>query len=105
MIVTFNKEYLQELYEKGKCSNKKHRYQPDIIKRYSKCIDILKRVSKIEELFLLPSLRYEILKGDKAGISSVRVNDQYRIEFDVVEGNTEPIVYICDILELSNHYK
>lgn len=27
------------------------------------------------------SLNYEKLKGDKAGLSSVRVNDQYRIEF------------------------
>jgi toxin HigB-1 len=28
------------------------------------------------------SLNYEKLKGDKAGLSSVRVNDQYRIEFE-----------------------
>lgn len=105
MIVTFDKDYLQELYERGKCDDKKHRFQLDIVKRYKKSIDYLKRANKIEELFLLPSLRYEILKGDKAGISSIRVNDQYRIEFTISEQGTEPIVSICNILELSNHYK
>jgi proteic killer suppression protein len=77
MVVTFDKDYLQELYETGKCEDKKHRFQFDIVKRYKKGIDYLKRVDKTEELFLLPSLRYEVLKGDKAGISSIRVNDQY----------------------------
>jgi proteic killer suppression protein len=104
MIVTFDKAYLQELYETGKCADKKHRFQPDIVKRYKKGIDYLKRVDKIEELFLLPSLRYEVLKGDKAGISSIRVNDQYRIEFTVNE-SVETIITVCNILELSNHYK
>lgn len=33
MIVIFDKDYLRELYETGK-SDKKHRFQPDIIKRY-----------------------------------------------------------------------
>lgn len=104
MIVTFDKEYLQELYEKGKCSSKKYRFQPDIIKRYKKSIDYLRRARNIEELFLFSSLRYEVLKGDKAGISSVRVNDQYRIEFTVT-ASADTIITICNILELSNHYK
>lgn len=50
-------------------------------------------------------MRYKVLKGDKAGISSIRVNDQYRIEFTISEQGTESVVYICDILELSNHYE
>ncbi len=47
----------------------------------------------------------EVLLGDKQGIESVRVNDQYRIEFNssVVAG--EEILTICNILDLSNHYK
>ena len=100
MIVIFNKDYLRELYETGK-GDKKHRFQPDIIKRYKKCIDYLKVQNKIEDLLLLPSLRYEVLKGEKAGISSIRVNDKYRIEFTV----SESVITICNVLELSNHYK
>ena len=104
MIVTFDKDYLQQLYEKGKCDDKKHRFQPDIVKRYNKGIDYLKRVNKIEELFLLPSLHYEVLKGNKTDISSIRVNDQYRIEFTVSE-TVETVITVCNVLELSNHYK
>ena len=104
MIVTFDKEYLRELYETGK-GDKKHRFQPDIVKRYQKRIDTLKRALNIEELLAIRSLNYEVLKGDKAGISSIRVNDRYRIEFIVSDQDSETIVYICNILELSNHYK
>jgi proteic killer suppression protein len=38
MIVTFDKEYLKELYETGKTNDKKYRFQPDIIWRYQKRI-------------------------------------------------------------------
>ncbi len=31
MIVTFEHEYLLKMYEDGKCIDKKHRYQPDIL--------------------------------------------------------------------------
>lgn len=51
------------------------------------------------------SLNYEKLKGDKVGLSSVRVNEQYRIEFEEQIKNGEIIATICNITELSNHYK
>lgn len=105
MIVTFAKEYLQELYCTGKSRDKKHRFQPDIVRRYVERINVLKNKNSIEALYNMHSLHYEVLKGDKAGISSIRVNEQYRIEFTVMESGEDPIVTICNILELSNHYK
>ena len=104
MIVTFDKDYLRDLYEKG-IGDKKHRFQPEIIKRYQNRINTLKRAINIEDLYIFNSLNYEVLKGDKAGISSIRVNNQYRIEFTVSNKESEPVVSICNILELSNHYK
>ena len=106
MIVLFAKKYLEELYYNGKCKDKKHRYQPDIIKRYKQCIDMLNDATCIEALYRVHSLRYEVLDGDKKGISSIRVNDQYRIEFAVShELDGEEKLTICNIIELSNHYK
>jgi len=105
MIVTFEEEYLSDLYEKGKTDDKKHRYQPEIIRKYKRCIDILLDASGIEALYEINSLNYEAMKGDKRGASSIRVNTKYRIEFTVTEGSIEPIVTVCNILELSNHYK
>lgn len=104
MVVTFDKEYLRVLYEEGRCSDKKHRYQPDIIRRYQKAVNFLKGASSIESLWLIRSLNYEVLEGDKAGISSVRVNDQYRMEFTVTLDDDEPVLTVCNVTELSNHY-
>ena len=106
MIVKFQKEYLSELYYEGKCKDKKHRSQPTIVKRYKQRIDILNDASCIEALYQLHSLGYEVLTGNKEGISSIRVNDQYRIEFLVShEADGKEQITICNIIELSNHYK
>ena len=50
MFITFEETYLQDLYEKGKTGDKKHRYQPDIVRRYQKCIQLMKKVPDIESL-------------------------------------------------------
>ena len=105
MEIHFDKEYLQQLYEEGKTKDKKYRFQPQMVKRYQLRIKTLEYVQNIEELYAIRSFHYEVLKGDKAGISSIRVNDQYRIEFTVKQSTSETVVTICNILELSNHYK
>lgn len=80
MRITFDKEYLKDLYEKG-VADKKHRFQPEIVRKYVKVINIMKNASRVEDLLPFASLNYKVLSGDKSGIESVRVNDKYRIEF------------------------
>lgn len=105
MEIKFTKRYLEELYENGKSSDKKHRFQKDIIKRYKNTIDKLRAANKIEDLFPIKSLNYEKLSGNKKGLESVRVNDKYRIEFiSSIEGEEPNTITICEIVELSNHY-
>ena len=104
MVVTFNEDYLREYYEEGKSDNKKHRYQPSVIKSYKRSIDYLKAASSKEDLYPIKSLHFEALHGNKEGIFSVRAGLQYRIEFTLTETIEEPILSICDIIELSNHY-
>ena len=105
MEINFDKEYLRQLYEDGKTTDKKHRFQPHIVARYQLRIKTLEQAQGVEELYAIHSLHYEVLKREKAGISSVRVNDQYRIEFTVEQVSSETILTICNILDLSNHYK
>ncbi len=105
MRIIFEKEYLSELYYKGKCSNKKYRFHPQVIKNYKKCIDLLESVPTAESLYKYNSLHYKVLQGKKKNLSSVRVNDQYRIEFTISEIEAETLVTVCNIIELSNHYK
>jgi proteic killer suppression protein len=105
MIVTFEEKYLQELYETGKTTNKKYRYQPGVVRKYKDCINLMRRVPDTNALAKYNGLNFESLKGNKAGISSIRVNKQYRIEFMTTDNGIEPVVIVCNILELSNHYK
>ena len=105
MIVTFDKIYLQELYVKGKTEDKKHRFQPQIVKKYKKVVDLMISSPNVLSLTRYNSLCYEKLLGDKLGLSSVRVNDRYRIEFEELLQEEETIATICNITELSNHYK
>lgn len=105
MFIEFDKDYLRELFEQGRTSDKKHRYQPEVIKGYQKAVASLKRAINVEMLYRLNSLKYEVLKGDKKGISSVRINRQYRLEFTVRDVVNEQIITVCRLLDISNHYK
>ncbi len=105
MLIEFDKDYLRELFEKESSGDKKHRYQPEIIRGYRKCVMFLKRANCIEQLYPIHSLNYEVLHGDKKGVSSVRINRQYRLEFTVRDVMGEQIVTVCRLLEISNHYK
>ena len=105
MIVTFEKEYLRDLYETGKASDKKHRFQTEIVRKYRQCISLMRRVPDTNALKKYNGLNVEDLKGDKQGILSIRVNLQYRIEFTITDNGVEPVATICNVLELSNHYK
>lgn len=108
MEIVFEKEYLRELYEDGRTSNKNYRFQPDVVKRYRDAIDKLIVAQKIEDLFLYNSLNYKKLTN--TSIESIRVNNQYRIEFRTSVETTEENeiiieITICSIIELNNHYK
>ncbi|WP_291530786.1 type II toxin-antitoxin system RelE/ParE family toxin [Bacteroides sp. UBA939] len=105
MRVEFEKQYLLDLYKRGKISDKKHRFQPEVIKGYVRAIYRLQEANALEDLYKYNSLNYEVLRGDKEGIHSIRVNLQYRIEFTVTVICGEEAITICNIIELSNHYK
>lgn len=104
MIVSFTQGYLQELYLKGKCSDKKHRFQPSLVKQYQRRIEQLIAAGSPEALYQINSLNFEALKGDKSGLFSIRVNDKYRIEFSIERNEEQLTLTVCNIVELSNHY-
>lgn len=104
MEITFNEDYLRDLYHTGK-ADKKHRFQPPIVRKYIRIIDLMISEDDVQGLCKYNSLNYEHLIGDKQGLSSVRVNDQYRIEFEERNRDGQNIASICNITELSNHYK
>ncbi len=104
MEIHFDKDYLSELYYNGKCSNKKHRFQPKVVRNYVKRIITLADAPNIESLFVLNSLNYEILTGNKDSLSSIRIDHKYRLVFKV-EQKEKTTITVCNILDITNHYK
>ena len=104
MQIVFKQDYLSSLYYEQK-ADKKHRFQPEVVQKYIKVVNILKYAKTIEDLFPFNSLNYEKLSGDKTGTESVRVTDKYRLEFQTEKVEGDFIVTVCNILELSNHYQ
>ena len=48
MVVTFEKKYLEELYTRGKANDKKHRFQPHIVDKYIKVINLMKQQENVQ---------------------------------------------------------
>ena len=104
MRIIFEKEYLEELYITGKSKAKKYRFQPEVVKKYIETVDKLRAATRIEDLFVIRSLHYEKLSGDKKGLESVRINIHFRLEFISHFSEIESIT-ICSLIDISNHYQ
>jgi proteic killer suppression protein len=102
MIIEYEKDYLEELYDKGKCKNKKYRFQQSVVTKYQKRIDTLMAATRIEDLFIFNSLNFEALDN---GYYSIRIDYHYRLEFKIRTEGTEPIVAICTVTDITNHYQ
>ena len=53
MEIIFDKKYLEELYYNGKTTDKKHRFQPQIAKKYKTTIDTLRVCLNFTSFLLL----------------------------------------------------
>jgi len=56
-----------------------------------KRLEILEAATSLKDLSGLPGNRLELLKGDRKGQHSIRINDQWRICFNWRLGNAEDV--------------
>ena len=54
-------------------------------------LEVLEAVEKLEDLRVPPGNRLEVLRGERKGQHSIRVNDQYRICFVWSEDGAEDV--------------
>jgi proteic killer suppression protein len=54
-------------------------------------LDRLDAASKLADLAALPGNRLEALKGDRSGLFSIRINDQWSICFAWPDGSPGPV--------------
>lgn len=91
MIKTFRDRITQELYATGRS----RRFPADIAKRAARKLEYLDLATCLDDLKVPPSNRLHTLKGDRKGQYSISINDQWRICFRFVDGDTYD-VEICD---------
>jgi len=104
MLVRFNNQYLQKLFEDKQISGKP-RYSADLILKFKKTVLKLQYAENVRELRKFKGLNFEALKGDLKGHYSVRVDIKYRLIIRVEE---EIIITITDVIiieDLLKHYE
>lgn len=67
----------------------------EIVDRARRKLMMLNAANSLDDLRVPPSNRLELLKGDRAGQHSMRINDQWRICFRWLDGDALD-VEICD---------
>ena len=106
MEIKFEKEYLSDLYQGNVKPYKEFKSNPQLVKQYIKTINVLKSVTRIEQLYQIKSLHYEKKEGDLKGVSAVYVNKQYRVLFyEVASASGDLKIDVLAIEDLSKHYE
>jgi len=103
MQVHFRNIYLERLYRELPVSGKGG-YDKNVIRIFKMRIRLLESLENTAELKQFRGLNFEVLKGNKKGICSIRIDKKYRLEF-VVEKSKITLLEIIFIEDLSNHYK
>jgi len=92
MIVDFADKATEKVFQEQKPSE----LPPKILKRALAKLQQLHVSTTLDDLRVPPSNCLELLKGNRAGQHSIRINDQWRICFSWQEANNAAQVEITD---------
>jgi toxin HigB-1 len=68
-------------------TGRSRRLPQSIQRRAARKLQLLDDATGLEDLRLPPSNRLEVLRGDRAGQHSIRINDQWRVCFHFLDGD------------------
>ena len=77
MRVEYHDEVLRRLAEELEYAPKG--WDPTVIRSYRKKVQLISAARDERDLYEMRGLRMEKLKGDRAGQTSMRLNDQFRL--------------------------
>lgn len=83
MILSYKDKRTQAFIE-GEFVREFHAFERQTWKR----IEILDAATSLADLRALPSNRLEVLRGDRQGQFSIRINDKWRICFEWTDGDS-----------------
>jgi proteic killer suppression protein len=77
------------------------RWSTDVIRAFRKKMQLLEAATDERDIRAYKALRLERLAGDRAGTSSIRINDQYRL---ILRFETDDDGRIVIVLELVDYH-
>jgi len=101
MDFDFKNKYLEDLYTKGR--SKKYKLPVGVPKKYVERIGRIESSVTINDLREPPSMEFEKLEGYEKRFS-IRLNKQYRLEFEIDFEDEEKTFGSVLIIDVSNHY-
>ena len=90
MIVSFGDKATAALYH-GERDRTIRKFPPDVRRVALRKLDVLNGARDLKDLRSPPGNRLEALRGDLAGLFSIRVNDQWRIVFRWTDGDAHDV--------------
>ncbi|MCS6287276.1 MAG: type II toxin-antitoxin system RelE/ParE family toxin [Nitrospira sp.] len=93
MIESFANRLAEDLFDDRR-SKAVLRFPPDLIRTARRKLLYLHDASEVGDLREPPGNRLEVLKGERRGFHSIRINDQWRVVFRWHDGNAYEVQVI-----------
>jgi proteic killer suppression protein len=90
MILNFQDRTTEDIYN-GDDTKAARSIPRTIWKVAARKLDLLNAARDVQDLKVPPGNRLEMLKGNRKGWYSIRINDQYRIVFQWNDGNAKDV--------------
>jgi proteic killer suppression protein len=72
-------------------------YAPGVVSAYRKRLQVIRNAPDERDFYVLRSLHFEKMKGDRAHQHSMRLNAQYRLILELRGKGAEKVVYVVGI--------
>jgi len=88
MIKSFGDRQTEKLFKQRKTK----RFSRDLGEKALRKLFLLHNAKSIQDLQVNPGNHYEQLKGDRKKESSIKINDQWRLVFEWIDGNAYKVM-------------
>jgi len=76
-----------------------HGYAPAAVRGFRKVMQVIRAAKDERDLYAMNSLRFEKLKGDRAGQHSLRLNKQWRLIVTIKKGDPDNTIIVIEIVD------
>lgn len=94
MEVTFGDSKLDALESDEDCKSK---FDKVLVRAYRRLLRYVRDAEDERDLRAYPGRHFEKLKGDRSHQYSMRINDQWRLVFEIKEGNPKNVIHVLAI--------